>query len=998
MKKLVFYFFFFHLTLISAQVPELQQASDQVEEKWGTIKSKVDKKNPTTWVNPFIGTGGHGHTFPGATAPFGMIQLSPDTRHDGWDGCSGYHYSDSIIYGFSHTHLSGTGVPDYCDLLVLPTTKKGQKLPGYLSKKGFGAKFKHANESAKPGFYSVLLHEENIQVRLAAGKRAAIHEYSFPENNKPKLVILDLEHRDKLLKAEVFVDSKNKNLIEGSRISSSWASEQHFYFSMLLSSPYQKIKKLKGRRYAVYFPKNTKKLYLFVGISAVDKEGARKNLESENNPDAKDYISKFTSLLTKTMLSWDKELSGISINSSNKDFVTNFYTALYHAYTSPNLFSDIDGRYRGRDNKIHQVENDNQYTVFSLWDTYRGNHPLFTITQQQKTSAFIRTFLRQYEEGGDLPVWELAGNETECMIGYHAVSVIADAYMKGIEGFDANKALMAMHHTSQINEFGKNHFQEKGFISAEQEPESVSKTLEYAYDEFCISEMAKKLNNDTLASKHLLSSYYFINLFDPTTKFMRARRQAQWYSPFSPNEVNFNYTEANSWQYSLYAPQHIAVLRNLLGGPDSLESWLDRLFSTTSELSGREQADITGLIGQYAHGNEPSHHMAYLYNYTNAPYKTQYYVDKILKEMYRNAPDGLSGNEDCGQMSAWFVLSSLGIYPIAPGKPVYEIGRPKIDGATIRLENGNKIEIFTLNNDENHPYIQFVKWNNIELKNLQINHSDLMAGGVLVVQMGEFPNKNIKGNVDDEKVPNTLVPVPFIMTEERVFDDVLKISLGHVKLHASDEYFLFYSIDSSEWEVYEKPFIITKSCKVSLKLQRRTADRKITHSKIVSGVFTKREPGTKLNLKTAYAKQYAASGDFALVDGSRGGNEFRTGDWQGFYGEDVVAEVSFDSIKNLSRFGVSAIRDQKSWIFFPSKIEVEISKDGTIFEKLPPIQIKQAEPTDKNPERMEFFVDIAASNPVKVIRYKISNPGVCPTWHLGNGNKTWLFIDELLFN
>ncbi|MFM7636663.1 MAG: GH92 family glycosyl hydrolase, partial [Crocinitomicaceae bacterium] len=425
MKKVLYSIFFFNVISISAQLPQLQQASDQAEKKLGHTTSRNEKIYPTSRVNPFIGTGGHGHTFPGATAPFGMIQLSPDTRHDGWDGCSGYHYSDSIIYGFSHTHLSGTGVPDYCDLLVLPTTKKGQKLPGYLSKKGFGAKFKHSNESAKPGLYSVLLQEENIQVRLVAGKRAAIHEYSFPENNKPKIVILDLEHRDKLLKGEVFVDTKNKNLIEGSRISSSWASEQHFYFSMILSSPYQKIKKLKGQRYAVYFPKNTKKLYLFVGISAVDKEGARKNLESENNAEAKDFISKFTSILTKTMLSWDKELSGIAINSSNNDFVTNFYTALYHSYTAPNLFSDADGKYRGRDNKVHQLENDDQYTVFSLWDTYRANHPLFTITQQQKTNAFIRTFLRQYDESGDLPVWELAGNETECMIGYHAVSVIA---------------------------------------------------------------------------------------------------------------------------------------------------------------------------------------------------------------------------------------------------------------------------------------------------------------------------------------------------------------------------------------------------------------------------------------------------------------------------------------------------------------------------------------------------------------------------------------------
>ena len=998
MRKLLFGLFLFQLQLVFSQVPVIQQVSDKAEETFGKIKNITPKFTPTKWVNPFIGTGGHGHTFPGATAPFGMIQLSPDTRHEGWDGCSGYHYSDSIIYGFSHTHLSGTGVPDYCDLLVLPTTKKGQRQPGYLKQKaGYGATFKHKNEKASPGIYSVFLDEEQIEVRLTAGQRAAIHEYTFPESAKTKCVIIDLEHRDKLLKGGIVVDEKKKNILEGSRISSSWASEQHFYFSMLFSSSYTKIKKLKGTRYALYFPKETKKLYLFVGISSVDIEGARKNIEAENNIETVDFSEKFIRTYQKTMLSWNKELSAIKITSDDKDVLTNFYTSLYHAYLAPNIFSDADGRYRGRDNKIHQLDNDTQYTVFSLWDTYRANHPLFTITQQDKTNAFIRTFLRQFDEGGDLPVWELAANETECMIGYHAVSVISDAYTKGLRDFDAKKALGAMHYTSRLNEYGKNHFQENGFISLDQEPESVSKTLEYAYDEFCITEMAKAMGVDSIEKSHLNASFNFINIFDPTSKFMRARRQAQWYSPFSPNEVNFNYTEANSWQYSLYAPQHIATLRNLIGGPDSLENWLDRLFNTPSDLSGREQADITGLIGQYAHGNEPSHHMAYLYNYTNSPYKTQLYADKILKEMYLNTPDGLSGNEDCGQMSAWYVLSSLGLYPIAPGKPIYDIGRPLVNEATITLENGKTFQLKTYNNSGENKYIQQIKWNGNSLGKLQFPHEQLINGGLLEIEMGNTPNKNILGNLDEEKIPNSLVPQPFVITEERVFENELKVSLGYVKLSTEDEYFLFYSFDSLNWLIYEKPFIINKTCSIQVKLQRRSVDRKVSHSKSVTASFRKKKTGIKLVLQTPYANQYAASGANALIDEITGAKEFRNGEWQGFLGNDIRAEVLFDSIQYFSQFGVSAIRDQKSWIFYPSQIDVEVSSDGITFRKLKPLKIQKAEPSEKNPEKNEFLIILNNPIPIKAIRYNINNPGVCPAWHLGYGNKTWLFLDELIF-
>ena len=995
MQNRIHILFFLSLSFTYFSQTPIQQASDKSKEVLTQIRSANTDASPSLFVNPFIGTGGHGHTFPGAIAPFGMIQLSPDTRKDDWDGCSGYHYSDTVMYGFSHTHLSGTGVPDYCDVVFMPQTRNCKTQVGYLNKDGYGYSFSHANEKAAPGYYEVKFPSPGISVRLTASERGGIHEYTFENSTEKKYVLIDLDPRDRLIAGDVKKISSTE--FSGYRQSQGWASNESFFFYCKSSVPFKKVKRIfkKGKhKLVIEFPKNTKVVSLKVGISFVDEQGAKKNFEKEIG------AKSFDEVRAETVRKWNQELGKVSVKSNLINEKTIFYTALYHAFTAPNIFSDVDKRYRGRDNQIHTLPaNDEQYSVFSLWDTYRGANPLYTILQPKRTEAFIQTFLRQYKEGGDLPVWELAANETECMIGYHSVSVIADAYMKGLKDFDTTLALQAMIATSNLDEYGKVAYREKGFLSSSEEPESVSKTLEYAYDDFCISQMASRMKNDSAALAYTKRSYNFINLFDPNTGFMRARRGAQWYGPFEPSEVNFNYTEANSWHYSLYAPQHIETLTNLLGGKDSLELWLDRLFTTESKLSGREQADITGLIGQYAHGNEPSHHMAHLYNFTNAPYKTQQYVHRIQSEMYQNAPDGLAGNEDCGQMSAWYVLSTMGFYPITPGIPEYQIGHPLFEETILKFENGKTIQIKANNWSEENKYITAIRLNGILLEETKITHQQLLAGGVLEFDMQkEIPviasDKRVQFYA--EKVPASIVPAPFVSVENRVFEDRIKIGIDYVKVAPSDSYFVFYSFDSISWNTYEKPFFIDKSCRIYLRLQRRGGNHQVYFSPVVCVDFVKKDPSVHLKLSSQYANQYAAAGENTLIDGIRGGNEFRTGDWQGFYNQDIQAEVTFDTPRTLTEMGVSCIRDQRSWIFWPSAVQIAVSEDGIHFVNLPNIEIEKASSTDKNPMNQEFTVKDKART-IKAIRYTLKNSGNCPEWHLGNGNPTWLFVDELIF-
>ena len=994
--KLISILFFLLVAIFSnAQVPlkEIQGASDIARALLNV--GNIRPMSPSYYVNPFIGTGGHGHTFPGATSPFGMVQLSPDTRYEGWDGCGGYHYSDSVIHGFSHTHLSGTGIPDYADLLVVPQLGKLNTIPGYLNSGGYGMPFSHKNEIAQAGYYSVVSNDSKIKVELTSTERCGIHRYNFIGKGK-RYIILDLDYRDKVLDAGFNqLDSKR---IDGFRISESWASEQHFYFSLNSSVSIQKVEKIEKdgqHKLVLFFEDDLKELILKVGVSAVSSDGAYLNFQKEAN------TTNFDALRLQNQKVWDQELQKIQVEDDNVDLKTIFYTALYHTMVVPNIFSDVDGQYRGRDLKIHKIDGLPQYTVFSLWDTYRSTHPLYTLIDQKRTLAFIQTFLRQYDEGGDLPVWELAGNETECMIGFHSVSVIADAYLKGIRGFDAEKALEAMIKTSEANEFSKPLFNSYGLLSADWESESVSKVLEYAYDHWCISEMAKSLGKEDIASKYLKSSFNFINHFDPDQSFMRARRGGQWFSPFDPSEVNFNYTEANSWQYSLYAPHHPKTLTNLFNGKSGLETWMDRLFNTSSQLNGREQADITGLIGQYAHGNEPSHHMAYLYNYTNNPGKTQFYVDSIQGTLYQNKPDGLSGNEDCGQMSSWYVMSALGFYPMAPGSNKYEVGHPIFKKVSINLENGQKLYISS-NVSKANKYISSLTLND-KSQGLQIDHLELMKGGSLIFNMSPISEVLLDKTVNfyAPEIPNEFVPIPFIKTGERIFEDSLKIEMGLPELHNQKTYIIQYSIDNKRsWTTYKTPFYIKKTGDIFIKTIFRKTNYESQNIELesasVASQFILKNKNERLILNTAYAPSYSASGPFTLIDKIRGNSDFRTGDWQGFYGNDVHAVVEFEQPVSLTQVGISYIRDLKSWIFDPSEVIIELSKDGSTFGaplKLSTALVDQKTPTKAN---KELLIPVSESN-VKAIRYQIKNHGVCPEWHLGNGFDSWIFLDELIF-
>jgi predicted alpha-1,2-mannosidase len=727
-------------------------------------KKDFDSENLTRYVNPFIGTDGHGHTFPGATLPFGMVQLSPDTRLEGWDGCSGYHYSDNYIYGFSHTHLSGTGVSDYGDVLLMPTNRinfnNGSAETGSGLKEGYGDYFSHDNEIAEPGYYKVKLDSTNIDVELTVSERSGIHKYSYP-SSKNQIVILDLFHRDKVLDAKIEVVSNTK--IQGYRFSEAWATDQRLFYAIETSHPFRVQRDIDSdnktetaKRAALTFDNpNNEPIIIKVGISAVDVEGAVKNLKTEVGNKT------FEDIKIDAQKIWQKQLEKIVVQSDNEDYKINFYTSLYHTMIAPNLYQDVDGKYRDMDMKIHQSNDHQHYTVFSLWDTYRATHPLYTIIEQKRTEDFIKTFIKKYESGGIMPIWDLSANYTGCMIGYHAIPVIADAYLKNIRGYDVEKAFEAMKHSANQNKLGLKDYKALGYIPVENESESVSKTLEYAYDDWSIAQMAKILGKNDDYEIFIKRAQFYKNVYDPESQFMRGRFKNSWFTPFDPYEVNFNYTEANAWQYSFYVPQDISGFIDLMGGKHKLEQQLDRLFSASQNTSGRHQADITGLIGQYAHGNEPSHHIAYLYNFINKPDKTQKYVHQILTNLYRNSPDGISGNEDCGQMSAWYVLSSLGFYPVTPGSNEYIIGTPLFDSASINLENGKVFNIVANNISDENIYIQSATLNGGDYPFSYIKHEDIINGGELVFNMCEKPSA---WGTKDRNIPETKIDKHLIVT------------------------------------------------------------------------------------------------------------------------------------------------------------------------------------------------------------------------------------------
>ena len=726
-------------------------------------------KEYTDSVNVFIGTGGHGHTFPGATLPHGMVQLSPDTRLFGWDACSGYYYDDTSIMGFTHTHLSGTGIGDYGDILFMPVVGEKPLIAGTAENpdEGYRSRFSHEQESARPGYYQVLLQDDSINVELTATLRAGLHRYTYPKASDARLIV-DMEptihgHQHPVTQIRVVNDST----IAGMKYTVGWAKRHYVYFYAVFSSPFD-YKLYSGTEYqsdSTSVTVNTAKAVISfrnlpadgrvlakVGISSVDEEGARLNVEAEiPNWD-------FEGVMKQANTTWNEALGKIDIETSDNDSRTVFYTSLYHAFIQPSLASDVDGRYRTMGHEIKQDASYTNYTVFSLWDTFRAAHPLYTIVTPEQNQAFIRSLVRKYDEGGILPKWELASNETGTMIGYHAVSVIADAMMKKQCDFDVKKALEACIRSSVYDTTGVTPMMDRqilngklmpvsikyknelGYIPCDKVGGSVSQGLEFAYNDWLIAQMMKEHNRKDLYDKYMELSRNYRNYFDPETKLMRGRlSDGSWITPFDPASVQrpSNYVEGNAWQWAWFVPQDVEGLMELVGGQKSFEAHLDTLFTTSSELTGdpNAAADVTGMIGQYAHGNEPSHHIPYLYNYAGAPRKTQALVDHILRTLYHNDPNGLSGNEDVGQMSAWYALSAMGFYSFCPGRPVYEIGRPIFDKVTIHLSNGKDFVIQAKNNSVENKYIRSMKLNGEDLAEPRFSHFDLMKGGELIFEM-----------------------------------------------------------------------------------------------------------------------------------------------------------------------------------------------------------------------------------------------------------------------
>lgn len=973
-----------------AQVEELKTNSDAAREK---ITQKQPQSLPliipSKYVNPFVGTGGHGHTFPGPVLPFGMVQVGPDTRYEGWDGCGGYHYSDSVIWGFSHTHLSGTGIPDYSDVLLVPQMGKLNTVPGYKKTDGFGSTFSHSKEKATPGYYHVEM-DNGITADLTATLRCALHRYQFSDPKGKRYIVIDLGYRDRVL--EVMAKKTSPTTVEGRRVSEAWAVHQHLAFNLETSIPFTKTKWIEDKEEGTYlfvmeFPEGVKEISVRVGISGTDEAGAGNNLKAElTNFD-------FDLVRSRAAQAWDNELSKIGVISADKENLNHFYTALYHTFVHPSLWTDVDGRYRDYNDQI-QTSETSLYSVFSLWDTYRGANPLYTIIQPQKVSDFVSSFYKQYKNTGLLPVWTLSNNETNCMIGYHSVSVITDAYLKGIPLQDPEGLLEAMIASSNADQFGKKQYGESGFISANAEAESVSKTLEYAYDDWCISKFAEKLGKADIAKKYQIRSANWMNLMHPETRFFQPRKDGVFLPFFKPNEVNHHFTEANGWQYSLAAPHHMQALIDMHGGNEGMQNFLDTMFYGSSAMSGREQADITGLIGQYAHGNEPSHHMAYTYNYCGAPERTQALVDTILKTFYTNQPDGLSGNEDCGQMSAWYVLSSMGFYPVSPGSPTYAIGRPMMDEVIIKGDNG-QFKMKVLNNSANNKYIQSISWNGKAYQKLYITHQMIKDGGVLEISMGAKPNKQVANYELDlrNEINPGFVPVPFFTTSQTMFESSMELGIDVLFFEKGKVY---YSFDGEKFQPFYKQggknLNLNETSTVYAKVVREDG----SESKVIKALFTKYVIDKKITLETEYANQYAGAGNQTLVDGQRGTDEYRGTEWQGTFGKNVQGLIELNEAREISMVRFSYLQDQKSWIFPPKSISIEVSTDGVNFKKLGKVAggtVKK----DERPKRAEIAYEIAPTN-CKFIRFTIENYGPCPDWHLGKGNQTWLFLDEIMVN
>lgn len=716
--------------------------------------AQISRKGILQWVDTRIGTAGHGHTFMGVAAPFGAVQLGPGNFNKGWDWCSGYHASDSICIGFAHLHLNGTGCSDTGDLIFMPTTGTPQVCPGSQEDpdSGYASRYSHQRETATPAYYRLHLDDYGIEAELTATERVGFHRYGFPETPGSRQIVINLFDGNGDDRAtETFLEQEDDRTIRGYRYSTGWSKRQRIYFSARFSIPvkldiYRDDRPVEGSsvergvniKGIVRLPDDTRSVSVKVGISPVSMSGADRNIESELPG------WDFEETVRRTARKWERELDKVTVEGADDRTRRIFYTGLYHAFLQPALFNDCDGRYRGADGMVHEDPGHETYTVFSLWDTYRAAHPLYTLLQAERVPDMVLTMLDIHDEQGMLPVWHLYGSDTREMIGIQSVPVIADALMKGIPGIDSRRALRAMKESMTSDYKGLGWLRRQDYIPADKEGESVAKGLEYALADGCIALAARKAGDGELAREFGRRARFYRNYWDPKTRFFRGRNAdgsfREPFDPFRSTHRNDDYCEGTGWQYTWLVPYDVQGLVSLFGSEEAFAAKLDSLFTIEGDMGEQASGDISGLIGQYAHGNEPGHHTVYLYPYVGQQWKTARLVRRILGEMYTDRPDGLAGNEDCGQMSSWYVLSAMGFYPVNPALGIYVLGSPAFDRVTLRTHGGKRFTVIAENNSEENIYIQSAELDGRPYPYSYIRHADLLRGGTLRLKMGPMPS------------------------------------------------------------------------------------------------------------------------------------------------------------------------------------------------------------------------------------------------------------------
>lgn len=976
-------------------------------------------QQPVDMVNVFIGTGGHGHTFPGAVLPFGMVQLSPDQRLQGWDWCSGYHYSDSTIMGFSHTHLSGTGASDLGDILFMPYLGPVFANPGPPENPatGYRSAFTHEKEQAEPGYYSVLLLDDSIHVELTVTDRCGFQRYTFPHSDSARLII-DLSHGISDEPIHTMIRIVDNQTIMGSRRSRGWAQDHIIFFYARFSAPFvdwtpaegeqimDRRMEINGTKSKMILRFDTRKentLLIKTGISAVDVEGARNNLIREIPG------WDFDSVRYAAREKWNRMLSRVQIaDTTQPEKKTIFYTALYHSLIHPSLFSDADGRYRGMDGKIYQ-DSVEYYTIFSLWDTFRAAHPLYHFLYPEYNRKFVISLLKKYREFGKLPMWELHSNDTYCMTGNHAIPVIAEEMLYSSSWSEEWKklALEAVVRTSLINDRGMYLYRKYGFVPSDAETDAVTKTLEYAYDDYAVYRLADIMGETDLAGYFLQRSSHPFRLFDEKTGFFRGRNQTGlWVDPFDPIRPSgwgtSDYTEGNAWQYLWFIPHDIPSLIKKLGGQRKFAEKLDQFLSTHFSDNYYIPSDISGLIGLYAHGNEPVHHVAYLYNYAGQPVKTQRLVRLIMDSLYTAGTDGYPGNEDCGQMSAWFVFSALGFYPVDPVAPYYLIGTPLFDSVTVFIPGEKPLTITARRESGGSMYIRRVERNEREYPFVFLNKSELKKGGKLEFDLTDQPagSWGTKMNSLPPEMVHSVPSIPsfkplFLPYEESGKLSFLNEKTIRLRCETPGARIVYSeSPDFQSFQIYQEPLRLTSSKTLHVRSELDSKKSRVIALSFHREIFREsvQQEFPRWMKPPVFHHKYQAGGKYALLDGHFGGPRFTDGKWQGIYGNDLDVIIDLGKEFLIDSVSVRFLKNHGSWIFLPVEV---IMEGGTSPDSLSLLyQEHLPEPAGYEADEIRTF-STPVRKKIRFVRLLAVNPAICPPWHSGAGNQAFMFVDEI---